>query len=151
MQPEIRRLLLDWLKEEEHEGRRLPVLLAELKEKRAELAPLARYLAAKESEERALRAELDREAWFRSFSVKLITSLFIFGFLALAAFATWGGEGAFRAAIFFFAGAAGYYLVAQALATWRSHRDQKRLRAIQEKCRNELEELRGELEREKFQ
>jgi len=147
MQPDTRRLLLDWLKEEEREGRRLPVLLAELKEKRAELAPLARYLAAKEAEERALRAELDREAWFRSFSVKLVSSLFIFGFLALAAFAALGGEAAFHAAIYFFAGAASYYLVAQSLATWRSHRDQKKLRAIQERCRKELEELRKELER----
>jgi len=147
MHPEIRRLVLEWLSEEEREGRRLPVLLAELKEKRAELAPLARYLAAKEAEERALRAELDREAWFRGFSVKLVSSLFIFGFLALAAFAALGGEAAFRAAIFFFAGAASYYLVAQSLATWRSHRDQKKLRAIQERCRKELEELRKELER----
>lgn len=145
MHPDTRRLLLDWLKEEEREGRRLPVLLAELKEKRAELAPLARYLAAKETEERALRAELDREGWFRSFSVKLISSLFIFGFLALAAFAALGGEAAFQAAIYFFAGAASYYLVAQSLATWRSHRDQKKLRAIQERCRKELEELRREL------
>ncbi|MCI0403880.1 MAG: hypothetical protein L0212_10205 [Acidobacteria bacterium] len=146
MRPDIRRLVLDWLKEEGREGRRLPVLLKELGEKRGELAPLARYLASKEAEERALRAELDREAWFRSFSVKLISSLFIFGFLALAAFATWGGEGAFQAALFFFAGAASYYLVAQALATWRSHRDQKKLRAIQERCRQELDELRKELE-----
>ena len=126
MNPEIRRLVLEWLSEEEREGQRLPVLLAELKEK---------------------RAELDREAWFRGFSVKLVSSLFIFGFLALAAFAALGGEAAFRAAIFFFAGAASYYLVAQSLATWRSHRDQKKLRAIQERCRKELEELRKELER----
>jgi hypothetical protein len=146
MNPDIRKLLLEWLKREGSEGRRLPVLLAELKEKSAELAPLARYLAAKEAEERALRAELDREAWFRSFSVKLISSLFLFGFLALAGFYLWGGEAAFRAAIFFFAGAASYYLVAQAMATWRSQRDQKKLRAIQEKCRKELEELRRELE-----
>ncbi len=142
-----RRLLLEWLKEEEREGRRLPALLAELQEKRIELAPLARYLAIKEAEERALRAELEREAWFRSFSLRLVTSLFVFGFLALAAFALAGGEGAFRAAIFFMAGAASYYLVAQALATWRGQRDQKKLRAIRERCQKELEELRREVER----
>ena len=147
MHPDIRRLILEWLNEEEREGRRVPILLKELQEKRAELAPLARYLASKEAEERALRAELDREGWFRSFSVKLITSLFIFGFVALAGFYLWGGEAAFQAALYFFAGAASYYLVAQSMATWRSHRDQKKLRAIQEKCRGELEALRRELER----
>ncbi len=147
MQAENRRLLLEWLKQEEREGKRLPALLAELQEKRIELAPLARYLAIKEGEERALRAELEREAWFRSFSLRLVTSLFVFGFLGLAVFALIGGERAFRTAIFFVAGAASYYLVAQALATWRGQRDQKKLRAIRERCQKELEELRREVER----
>ncbi len=147
MQAENRRLLLEWLKQEEREGKRLPALLAELQEKRIELAPLARYLAIKEVEERALRAELEREAWFRSFSLRLVTSLFVFGFLALAVFASIGGEGAFRTAIFFLAGAASYYLVAQALATWRGQRDRKKLQAIQERSRKELEELRREVGR----
>ena len=146
MPPDNRKLLLEWLGEEEREGQRLAARLAELREKRSELAPLARYLAIKEAEERALRAELEREAWFRSFSLRLVTSLFVFGFLALAVFALVGGEGAFRAAIFFTAGAASYYLVAQALATWRGQRDQKKLRAIQERCQMELQELRRELE-----
>ena len=147
MDAENRRLLLDWLKAEEGEGRRLPALLAELREKRVEWAPLARYLTIKEAEERALRAELEREGWFRSFSLRLVTSLFVFGFLALGVFALIGGEGAFRAAIFFLAGAASYYLVAQALATWRGQRDRKKLQAIQERSRKELEDLRREVER----
>lgn len=147
MHPDNRKLLREWLREEEREGRRLPALLAELREKRIELAPLARYLAIKEAEERALRAELEREAWFRSFSLRLVTSLFVFGFLALAVFALLGGDGAFRGAIFFIAGAASYYLVAQALATWRGQRDQKKLQAIRERCQKELQELREEVER----
>jgi hypothetical protein len=147
MHPDNRKLLREWLREEEREGRGLAKRLAELREKSAEWAPLARYLAIKEAEERALRAELEREAWFRSFSLRLVTSLFVFGFLALAVFALVGGEGAFRAAIFFTAGAASYYLVAQALATWRGQRDQKKLQAIRKRCEKELQELREKVER----
>jgi hypothetical protein len=147
MHPDNRRLLREWLQEEQREGRRLPALLAELREKRIDWAPLARYLAIKETEERALRAELEREAWFRTFSLRLVTSLFVFGFLALAAFALAGGDEAFRGAIFFIAGAASYYLVAQALATWRGQRDRKKLQAIRQRCQKELQELREEVER----
>ncbi len=147
MPPDNRKLLREWLREDEREGRGLAKRLAELGEKSAEWAPLARYLAIKEAEERALRAELEREAWFRSFSLRLVTSLFVFGFLALAVFALAGGDGAFRGAIFFIAGAAGYYLVAQTLATWRGQRDQKKLQSIRERCRKELQELREEVER----
>ncbi|HXE76147.1 MAG TPA: hypothetical protein VNN18_11015 [Candidatus Xenobia bacterium] len=147
MASDNRKLLLAWLREEEREGRSLAKRLEELGGKSAELAPLARFLALKETEERALRAELDREAWFRSFSLRLVTSLFVFGFLALAAFAVAGGDSAFRGALFFIAGAASYYLVAQALATWRGQRDQKKLRTIRERCQKALQELRQEVER----
>ena len=144
---ESRRLLLEWLKAEEPEGRRLAALLAELAEKGAEVAPLARYLAIKEKEEKALLALLERERWHRSFSWRMVTALFAFGGVALVGFVAWGGEPAFQAALFFFAGGTTYYLLAQAMATWSSRRDRQALASIQERCRQELEELRRELGR----
>ena len=142
---ESRRLLLDWLKSEEPEGRRLAALLAELAEKGGDAAPLARYLAIKEKEEKALLALLGRERWHRSFSWRMVTALFAFGVAALVVFTALGGEPAFRAALFFFAGGTAYYLLAQAMAIWSGRRDQQALASIQDRCRQELEELRREL------
>ena len=144
---ESRRLLLDWLKSEEPEGRRLAQRLAELAAKGGEFAPLARYLVIKEKEEKALLALLERERWHRTFSWRMVTALFAFGGAALVGFVAWGGEPAFRAAIFFFFGGTSYYLLAQAMATWSSQRDRRALAKIREQCRAELEELRRELGR----
>ena len=145
MNPETRRLLLRWLKKEEHEDSHLSALLAELGEKQREVAPLARYLAIKEREEKARRAVLDRARWFRSFSWRLIGALFTFGILGLALFLLWGGEEAFLASILFFAGGASFYLVVQSMATWRSRKDEKALAWIRERCRRELEALHQEI------
>jgi len=142
---ESRRLLLDWLKSEEPEGRRLAALLTELAEKGGDAAPLARYLAIKEKEEKAMLALLERERWHRSFSWRMVTALFAFGVAGLVVFTAWGGEPAFRAALFFFAGGTTYYLLAQAMATWSGRRDRQALASIQERCQQELEELRREL------
>lgn len=144
---EGRRLLLDWLKSEEPEGRRLAALLAELAEKGGDAAPLARYLAIKDKEEKAMLALLERERWHRSFSWRMVTALFAFGVVAFMGFVAWGGEPAFLAAIFFVAGGTTYYLLAQAMATWSSRRDRQALAGIRERCRKELEELRRELGR----
>lgn len=144
---ESRRLLLDWLKSEEPEGRRLAALLAELVEKGGDAAPLARFLAIKDKEEKALLALLERERWHRSFSWRMVTALFAFGVAGLAVFVAWGGEPAFLAAIFFFAGGTTFYLLAQAMATWSGRRDRRALASIRERCRQELEELRRELGR----
>jgi predicted lysophospholipase L1 biosynthesis ABC-type transport system permease subunit len=145
MTPEQRRLLLDWLAAEEREGRRLSELLAELEQKHAELAPLARFLAIKETEETARRTVLQREQWFRSFSWRLVGALFTFGVLGLLLFLAWGGEEAFLASILFFAGGASFYLVVQAMASWSSYKDRKALAQVRERYRQELEELRRQL------
>ncbi|MGH9805146.1 MAG: hypothetical protein ACRD4D_08225 [Candidatus Acidiferrales bacterium] len=142
---ESRRLLLDWLKSEEPEGRRLAALLAELAERGGDIAPLARYLAIKEKEEKALLALAERERWHRSFSWRMVTALFTFGIVSLVVFVTWGGEPAFLAAIFFFAGGTTYYLLAQAMASWSGRRDRGALASIRDRCRKELEELRREV------
>lgn len=147
MNPDDRRLLLDWLKAEEQEGYRLSTLLAELSEKRHDLTPLVRYLAIKETEERALAAVKERERWFRSFSWRLVGALFAFGAAGMLLFVFWGGEEAFLASLFFFAGGASFYLLVQAMATWRSRGDQKALGEIRERCRRDLEALRQELGR----
>jgi hypothetical protein len=144
---ETRRLLLDWLKSEGPEGRRLAVLLAELAEKGGDAAPLARFLAIKDNEEKALLALLERERWHRSFSWRMVTALFAFGAAAFAGFVAWGGEPAFMAAIFFFAGGTTYYLLAQAMATWSGRRDRRALAKVRERCCEELEELQRELGR----
>lgn len=144
---ESRRLLLEWLKFEGPEGRRLAELLAELAEKGGDAAPLARFLAIKDKEEKALLALLERERWHRSFSWRMVTALFAFGLVALVVFVAWGGEPAFLSAIFFFAGGTTYYLLAQAMAVWSGRRDQRALARIRERCRQELEELRRELGR----
>ena len=70
-------------------------------------------------------AVLDRERWFRSFSWKMITALFMFGVLGMMFFILWGGDQAFLASIFFIAGGASFYLLVQAMASWRSRHDQK--------------------------
>jgi len=142
---ESRRLLLDWLKSEEPEGRRLAALLAELVKKGGDLAPVGRYLAIKDKEEKAMLALLERERWHRSFSWRMVTALFAFGVLAFLGFVAWGGEPAFLSSIFFFAGGTTYYLLAQAMATWSSRRDRLALAGIQERCRGELEELRRDV------
>ncbi len=145
MRPESRRLLQSWLKQEEPSSRSLAELLPELEKDSADVAPLARFLAIKEREERARMALLLRAQWYRSFSWKMVGALFVFGGAALVVF--WAGwkELAFPAAIFFFAGAAAYYLLIQAMATRRSQRDEKALREIQERCRRELAALRDTL------
>ncbi len=145
MNPDDRRLLLDWLAAEEGGARRLPDLLTELAERRKDLAPLARILALKETEDRARMAVLDRERWFRSFSWKMITALFMFGVLGMMFFILWGGDQAFLASIFFIAGGASFYLLVQAMASWRSRHDQKALTEIRERCRGELAALRKEI------
>ncbi|MFQ5695862.1 MAG: hypothetical protein ACE5HB_07730 [Terriglobia bacterium] len=147
MNPETRRLLLRWLEEEARDDRRLSDYLHELQEKHRELAPLARYLALREQEERASQAVLDRERWFRGFSWRLIQALFAFGVVSLGIFLLWGGEEAFMGALFFVAGGATFYLVAQAMATYRSHRDQKALTRIREQFRREVDALREEVGR----
>lgn len=144
MTPDNRRLLLGWLKDEQTESRRLAEFLAELAD-HPELSALARFLAVKESEERARQAVLDREQWFRSFSWRMVVALFAFGILGLALFALWGGQAAFLASIFFIAGGASFYLVAQTMAIYRSHSDRKALEEIRARCRRELEDLRKEL------
>ncbi|MFQ5696115.1 MAG: hypothetical protein ACE5HB_09015 [Terriglobia bacterium] len=146
MKPQTLPLLRRWL-EEEGEGRRLSALLNELQEKHRELAPLARYLALREQQERASQAVLDRERWFRGFSWRLIQVLFVFGVMSLGIFLLWGGEEAFLGALFFVAGGATFYLVAQAMATYRSHRDQRALEKIREQFRQELDALREEVGR----
>ncbi|MEE9234955.1 MAG: hypothetical protein V3U28_05930 [Candidatus Acidoferrales bacterium] len=145
MNPDNRRLLLDWLKAEKGEAGRLAALLAELGERHPDLAPLAHYLTIKEREERALQALQERERWYRSFSWRLVRVLFAFGAASLLLFVLWGGEPAFLASIFFLAGGAGFYLLVQAMATLGSHRDHKALAEIQERCRGELNALRKEL------
>jgi hypothetical protein len=143
---EIRGLILRWLQEEEGQEPRLSTLLNRLGKERKDLAPLARYLEIKEREETARRAVLDREHWFRSFSWRLVGALFAFGVLGLVLFLFWGGEEAFLASILFFAGGASFYLVVQAMASWRSHKDQRALARIRERCQIELEALRQELD-----
>lgn len=144
---EGRRLLRDWLQSEGPEGERLAKRLAELAERGGDWAPLARYLAAKEKEEKALLAFGERERWHRTFSWRMVTALFAFGGAALVGFGAWGGQAAFRAAIFFVFGGTSYYLLAQAMATWSSRRDRRALEKIREECRAELEALRRELGR----
>jgi hypothetical protein len=145
MTPDNRRLLLDWLEAEERQGRPLSTLLQELREKRPELALLARYLAAKETEERAQVAVLERARWFRSFSWRMVVALFAFGVAGMVFFLFWRGEQAFLGSIFFFAGGASYYLLVQAMATRRSQRDQKALAEIRRRCQEDLHRLRREL------
>lgn len=144
---ERRRLLLDWLQSEEREGVRLAQRLAELAAKGDDVAPLARYLTIKDKEEKALLALAERERWHRTFSWRMVTALFAFGGVSLVGFVAWGGEAAFRAALFFFFGGTSYYLLAQAMATWSSQRDRRAMAKIREQCRAELKELRRELGR----
>lgn len=144
MNPDLRRLLRSWLEAEEEDPRRLSALLEELAAKRPELAPLARLLALKEAEEKALLTLRERERWFRSFSWRMIGALFTFGIVGLLVFVWWGGEEAFLASIFFLAGGASFYMVLQAMATYRSHRDQEAMAEIQQRYRCEREALRKE-------
>lgn len=145
MTSDSRKLLRDWVQAEEPDGQRLAVLLDELAGKPGDLGGLARYLAIKEREDKAQQAVLDRERWFRAFSWRLVGALFAFGILGLALFLALGGEEAFLASIFFFAGGASFYLVAQAMTTWSGRKDRKALAAIRARCRSELEALRQEL------
>ncbi len=147
MNPEDRRLLLAWLTPGETERPPLARLLDELAEKRVPLAPLARYLAIKQREETALAVLAERERWFRYFSWRMVGALFAFGVAGLAFFVAWGGEQAFLGAIFFLAGGASFYLITQAMATWRARQDQKARARIRQRCDQELEALRAELPR----
>lgn len=144
MNPADRRLLLELLDAEEREGRPLSSLLDQLAADK-DRAALARFLAIKEKEERARQAVLDHERWFRSFSWRLMGALFAFGVLGLGIFVAWGGEAAFSGALFFIAGGASFYLVAQAMTAWRGHKDRKALTIIRARCLQEMQELRGSL------
>lgn len=144
MNPELRWLLRRWLETEEEDPQQLSALLEELGTKHPQLAPLARLLALKEAEEKALLALRERERWFRSFSWRMIGALFTFGIVGLLVFVWWGGEEAFLASIFFLAGGASFYLVLQAMATYHSHREQKARAEIQQRYRREREALRTE-------
>ncbi len=140
-----RRLLRDWLEAEASGGAASPRLaerLEELSRKHQELAPLLRYLRAKEAEESARRGMVDREQWHRSLSFRFISLLFGIGGLGVLVFVVWGGEQAFFGALFFFFGTMTYYLAAQLLLAVRARRTQKAWEEVQKKFREELEALR---------
>jgi hypothetical protein len=71
----------------------------------------------------------------------------MFGVLGMMFFILWGGDQAFLASIFFIAGGASFYLLVQAMASWRSRHDQKALTEIRERCQGELAALRKEIRR----
>ena len=142
MTPEDRRLLRDWIEQEESGGKLLTDRLTELAERHKEISPLLSFLRAKEAEERARRALADRERWHRSLSFRLISILFGIGGLGVLVFSLWGKQQAFFAALYFFLGCATYYMAVQLLVTLRAHRTQKAWEEVQKKFREELEALR---------
>jgi hypothetical protein len=139
---EDRRLLRQWIEQEENGGKLLSNHLAEFSEHRKELAPLLRFLRAKEIEERARRALADREHWHRTLSFRLISILFALGGLGVLVFSLWGEEQAFFAALYFFSGCATYYLAAQLLVTLRARRARKSWDQVKKIFQQELNDLR---------
>ena len=147
MNPDDRRLLLEWLEQEAAKPSPLADRLQQFGERRKDLEPLARFLLSKESEERVRRALADRERWHRSLSFRLISLLFGITGLALLGFVWWGEPQAFTAAVFFFGGCIVYYLAVQLLVSLRSRRATKAWQEAQRKFREELAALRADLGR----
>ena len=137
-----RRLLRDWIEQEESGGKLLTDRLAELAERHPEIGSLFSFLRAKEAEERARRALADRERWHRTLSFRLISLLFGIGGLGVLVFSLWGEQQAFFAALYFFLGCATYYMAAQLLVTLRARRTQEAWEEVQKKFREELDALR---------
>lgn len=137
-----RRLLRQWIDDTKNGGKLLSNYLAEFAEHHKELAPLLRFLRAKEIEERARRALADREHWHRTLSFRLISILFALGGLGVLVFALWGEEQAFFAALYFFTGCAIYYLAAQLLVSLRARRAKKSWSEVKKIFQQELEALR---------
>lgn len=136
------RLLRQWIDDTKNGGKLLSNYLAEFSEHHKELAPLLRFLRAKEIEERARRALADREHWHRTLSFRLISILFALGGLGVLVFSLWGEEQAFFAALYFFSGCATYYLAAQLLVSLRARRARKSWGEIKKIFQQELEALR---------
>lgn len=153
---ELRALLAGLVADESSESPRLARVLAELGDQADEaggadragasaLAQLAAYLRTKEAQDRARMAFEDRQRWHRRLSWRLVRSVMLFGVLAVAVFALWGGEKGFEAAIFFVAGGATFYFMAQATLVWRLKGDERALADVERRCRGELDELAGAL------
>ncbi len=108
-------------------------------------AALAAFLRAKESEDRARMAFADRERWHRRLSWRLVRGVMLFGVASAVVFGLWGGERAFEASLFFVAGGAAFYFVAQAVVLWRVKGDALALRDVERRTAAEIDALRAQL------